>query len=62
MKTGDLMVELRKLPGGRPFAVKVGSEVHREGHLVVTKDGVFLVMGGKKAPEAAPKRRGRPKK
>ena len=55
MKTGDLMVELRKLPGGRPFAVKVGSEVHRDGRLEVTEDGVFLVFG-----TDAPKKRGRP--
>ena len=62
MKTGDLMAELRKLPGGKPFAVKVGSGVYLEGRLEVTESGVVLVMGGAEAPKETPKKRGRPKK
>ncbi len=49
MKTGDLMVELRKRPGGWPFKVKVGTEVHDNGYLVDTDEGTFLVFEGKKA-------------
>lgn len=57
MKTGDLMVELRKRPGGRPFKVKVGTEIHDDGHLVDTEEGTFLVFEGKKTAPKKPTRK-----
>ena len=51
MKTGDLMVELRKLPGGKPFAVEVDGVTHTDGTLKVSEEGVKLTFGvPKKAP------------
>ena len=57
MKSGDLMAELRKCPGGWPFAVKVGTEVYKEGTLMATDEGIFLVFEGKKAAPKTTKKK-----